>query len=79
MEGAAGFFKDAFHEYIVRGNEAAVNPEKTGTKAGALYELMVPAGGLATVRWRLSKGDIAAGQTLCGFRWDFRAAPAGGG
>ncbi len=67
MEGAAGFFKDAFHEYIVRGNEAAVNPEKTGTKAGALYELMVPAGGLATVRWRLSKGDIAPGKPFADF------------
>ncbi len=31
---APGFFKDAFHEYIVQGNTAAVNPRRSGTKAG---------------------------------------------
>ena len=67
MEGAAGFFKDAFHEYIVNGNKAAVNPERTGTKAGALYELMVPVGGLATVRWRLSKAEVTSGKPFTDF------------
>ena len=42
---APGFFKDAFHEYVIAGNKSAVNPAQTGTKAGALYELNVPAGG----------------------------------
>lgn len=51
---APGFFKDAFHEYLVADNKSAVNPLQTGTKAGALYELMVPAGESATVRLRLS-------------------------
>jgi hypothetical protein len=54
-----GFFKDAFHEYIVHGNHAAVNPGNTGTKAGTLYELDVPPGKPATVRIRLTKSDSA--------------------
>ena len=53
--GAPGFFKDAFHEYVIAGNKAAVNPSPTGTKAGALYELNVTAGGSVTVRLRLAK------------------------
>jgi hypothetical protein len=52
---AQGFFKDAFHEYIVHGNHAATNPDQTGTKAGILYQLTIPAGKWAQVRLRLSK------------------------
>jgi hypothetical protein len=50
---AAGHFKDAFHEYLIAGNTTAVNPQQTGTKAAAHYELTVPAGGSASVRVRL--------------------------
>jgi len=58
-----GYFKDAFHEYILHGRQEAVNPQQTGTKAGALYELHVPAGGQATVRLRLTVPDApSAGQ-----------------
>src|SRR4051812_24696729 len=48
------FVKDAFHQYVVSGNAAAVNPQKTGTKAAARYVLDVPAGGSSVVRVRLS-------------------------
>jgi hypothetical protein len=51
---AVGYFKDAFHEYLVRGVKGAVNPEPTGTKAGAHQLLAVPAGGSVTVRLRLA-------------------------
>jgi Mannosylglycerate hydrolase MGH1-like glycoside hydrolase domain len=54
---ARGFFKDAFHEYLIAGNKPAVNPAQTGTKAGALYELTIAAGQSATVRLRLAKSD----------------------
>jgi hypothetical protein len=50
---AQGFFKDAFHEYVVNGNKAAVNSEQTGTKCAAHYTIKVPAGGSAEVRLRL--------------------------
>jgi Glycosyl hydrolase family 63 C-terminal domain len=54
---ATGYFKDAFHEYIVHGNQAAVNPENSGTKTGALYKLTIPAGGSKQIRLRLSKSE----------------------
>ena len=58
------FVKDAFHEYVVRGNANAVNPGKKGTKAAAKYLLDVPAGGSKVVRLRLSAkpGADAFGQ-----------------
>ena len=48
------YVKDAFHNYVIHGHQAAVNPEQTGTKAAAYYRLEVPAGGTAAVRLRLS-------------------------
>src|SRR5262249_54947287 len=33
------YVKDAFHEYVIRGNAAAVNPAQTGSKAAARYRL----------------------------------------
>jgi hypothetical protein len=53
--GAEGFYKDAFHDYIVHGRREAVNPESIGTKAAAHYHLRVPALGSAQIRLRLSK------------------------
>ena len=50
----ARYAKDAFHEVVVQGRSDAVNPEKTGTKACALYRLEVPAGAGITLRFRLS-------------------------
>jgi len=55
----ARYVKDAFHEYVVQGRTDAVNPEKTGTKACALYRLTVPAGAGMTLRYRLSAEDEA--------------------
>ncbi len=54
------FVKDAFHRYIVNGEEHAVNPEMIGTKAAANYELNVPAGESVTVRLRLTNVEVAA-------------------
>ena len=47
---AHGYFKDAFHEYIVHGNTGAVNPARTGTKAAGVYAFDVPAGSSAAAR-----------------------------
>jgi len=35
--------KDAFHEALIHGNKAAVNPEQMGTKVGAYYPLLLGA------------------------------------
>jgi hypothetical protein len=48
------FVKDAFHNYVVAGQGAAVNPSKVGTKAAAHYVLDVPGGGSKTIRLRLA-------------------------
>jgi hypothetical protein len=48
------YVKDAFHHYVISGNQEAVNPSKTGTKAAAHYGLEVPAGSSKAVRLRLS-------------------------
>ncbi len=47
--------KDAFHEAIVRGNSAAVNPERMGTKAAAHYQMQLAPGESQIVRLRLHK------------------------
>ena len=49
------YVKDAFHERVVRGARAAVNPEQRGTKAAAWYERAIAAGGSAAIRLRLSR------------------------
>jgi hypothetical protein len=54
-ENAAGYFKDAFHEYLVGGNKDAVNPRRTGTKMAVHYELEIPAGGSQEIKLRLAR------------------------
>ena len=46
--------KDAFHRVVVNGEEGAVHPGGTGTKAAAWYPLEVEGGGEVTVRLRLA-------------------------
>ncbi|HXB59926.1 MAG TPA: hypothetical protein VNU95_10185, partial [Candidatus Acidoferrales bacterium] len=62
-----GFFKDAFHEYIVRGNHGAVNLNNIGTKAGTLYELNVASGKPMTVRLRLAPSESAPAKPWADF------------
>ena len=38
-------YKDGFHEYLVKDNKAAINPEQYGTKAAFHSLLSVPEGG----------------------------------
>jgi hypothetical protein len=62
--------KDSFHEYAVRGSPAAVNPERTGSKAAAHYLFTIPPNGSAVVRGRLR---CAAEPTLADPFADFDA------
>lgn len=50
--------KDAFHEYVVHGRTEAINPQRVGTKAAALYRLDLPAGAAMTVRLRLADHEL---------------------
>jgi len=56
------YVKDAFHELIVNGHAAAVNPAKKGTKAGLRYDLELKAGETQTIHLRLTT-DAAASVT----------------
>lgn len=46
--------KNAFHKYIVNGDESAINPGKTGSKAAAVYRLNLDGGSSAVIRLRMS-------------------------
>nr|WP_311136566.1 hypothetical protein [Hymenobacter cellulosilyticus] len=48
-------FKDGINDYVVDGEQKAINAEQQGTKVAARYELTVEAGQAATVRLRLSQ------------------------
>jgi hypothetical protein len=60
VPSATPYVKDAFHCFIVNGEQNAVNPAGRGTKAAALYSLTVPAGETSTVQLRLTP-DATAG------------------
>ena len=51
------YVKDAFHEYVMQGNKAAVNPAQTGTKMAAYYAFHLGSGEHATVKLRLTDLD----------------------
>ena len=49
------FVKDGINDYVVYGNQAAVNPEKTGTKTSAHFTLNIAPGATSVIRVRLTK------------------------
>ncbi len=59
VNGEKGHYKDGFHDFIVHGDRAAVNPRREGTKAGAHHVRTVPAGASVRVRLRLAKSADA--------------------
>ena len=54
-QNATTHVKDGINDYIVHGQQDAVNPEGVGTKAAAHYTLQIAPGATATVRLRLSQ------------------------
>ncbi|GER87992.1 glucosidase [Dictyobacter vulcani] len=52
------YVKDGFEQYLVHGQQAAVNPLETGTKAAPLYQLQIAAGETRVLRLRLSNSAI---------------------
>jgi hypothetical protein len=51
------YVKDAFHQYIIHKQQAAVNPNRSGTKMAAHYEVMIPAKEKYVIRMRLVEAD----------------------
>jgi hypothetical protein len=64
------YVKDGINDYVVSGAHDAVNPDQTGTKAAAHYQVVVDAGGVATIRLRLSDQPPAAGGDPFGPRFE---------
>lgn len=58
--GAAGYFKDGFHERIVGGHTDRVNPAHVGTKAGVWFQSSIPGGARQEYRLRLSRRTLDA-------------------
>lgn len=54
----AQYFKDGINNYVVHQKKAAVNPDKTGTKASFLVEAEIEAGESETFDFRLSPHDM---------------------
>jgi hypothetical protein len=54
------YVKDGINDYLVAGRQNAVNPIKTGTKAGAHYQLRVGAKATAVIRLRLTNAAPGA-------------------
>ena len=50
------YVKDGIDRAVVHGDEEAVNPDGTGTKAALDFALDIPAGGSQTIRMRLTNG-----------------------
>ena len=59
---ASPYVKDGINDYIVHGNQQAVNPEQRGTKAAANYTLTIAPGETATIRLRLTDQITEAAQ-----------------
>ncbi len=57
IPAGTSFFKDAFHEYVIRGTTNAVNDKQVGTKAAAYSLLVIPAGEQRQVRLRMRSTD----------------------
>jgi hypothetical protein len=67
IDNATPHVKDSINDYIVHDAKDAVNPEHTGTKAAAHYQLTVGAGETAVVRLRLSDSDFQQLGAFAGF------------
>jgi len=67
------YVKDAFHEYVIKNNTAAVNPEKFGSKVAAYHVLKIPAGSEAVINieflWILNALKIFLDLFLMKFFW----------
>jgi len=69
------YVKDAFHEYLIRGNKGAVNPARSGTKAAAHYPFELRPGESRTIKLRLTDIDPLGGMDEDFSRLGTSAAP----
>ena len=51
------FVKDAFHRYLIHGEQGAVNSDERGTKACGVYQIELNPGASKVLRFRLNSGN----------------------
>ncbi len=54
VENASPYVKDAFHRYVIAGEQAAINPEQTGTKSAIHHRLHIAPGECQAIKLRLA-------------------------
>lgn len=59
------FLKDAINDYLIEGNENHLNPDDFGTKAAAIYKLIIPAGEKKIVRFRMTHQSMEDSLDTC--------------
>ena len=59
IPNASRYVKDGINDFVVRGNEGAVNPAHAGTKASVLYQLEIGPGEVEVVRLRLTDAGLS--------------------
>ena len=62
--------KDGINDFVVLGNQHAVNPENKGTKASAHYHTKIGSGQTSTIRVRLTKMPQESHATFFGKNFD---------
>jgi len=70
---AGPYVKDAFHRFVIDGDNAAVNPAMQGTKAAARYTIDLAAGGSAELRLRFTNEAPSPGPAAPRFDDSFPA------
>ncbi|WP_143960553.1 MGH1-like glycoside hydrolase domain-containing protein [Litoribacter populi] len=61
IENQKKYLKDAVNDYVIHGDNKHLNPNCVGTKASAIYKVMVPAEGSVSVTVRMSHEKSATG------------------
>src|SRR5690606_5056931 len=57
-ENSGKYCKDGINDYVINGNENAVNPEKKSTKAAFFIDEIIPAKSTKIFEFRLSDKDV---------------------
>jgi hypothetical protein len=54
------YVKDGFHEYLIRGNAGAINPQNSGTKTAAHYDFQLDPGETVVIKLRFTDREPLA-------------------
>jgi hypothetical protein len=64
------YVKDGINNYVVKGDQDAVNPDMIGTKVAGHYKINIGAGKTSVIRLRLTKAPIKSKASLFGESFD---------